>query len=65
MIQTLRDNKGWEFQFFGANIDSFGEAQNIGLKAEQADNWNYNKAGVNEMMDKMSYKSSEFRKRKF
>jgi uncharacterized protein YegL len=50
LINQLQMNKGWEFQFFGANIDSFGEAQGIGIAKEQADNWDYNKDGLNVMM---------------
>ena len=63
MIQNLTTNKGWEFQFFGANIDAFGEAQNIGITRDKADAWDYNQQGVKEMMNKMSVKSSEYRKR--
>ena len=67
-IQTLIENlstvKGWEFQFFGANIDAFGEAQNIGISRDKANQWAYNKEGVNSMMNEMSMKSSEFRKSK-
>lgn len=61
MITQLQINKGWEFQFFGANIDAFGEAQGIGINREQADNWDYNVAGVNMMMRKMGDKAKEVR----
>jgi uncharacterized protein YegL len=64
MIRDLKDNKGWEFQFFGANIDAFGEAENIGISREKASQWAYNKEGVNYMMNEISEKSTEFRKRK-
>lgn len=63
MVVNLTINKGWEFQFFGANIDVFGEAQNIGITRDKADTWDYNQEGVKEMMNKMSVKSSEYRKR--
>lgn len=64
MIQNLTTNKGWEFQFFGANIDAFGEAENIGISAQNAKQWNYNSEGVNFMMNEISEKSTQFRKRK-
>jgi len=64
MIKDLTINKGWEFQFFGANIDAFSEAQTIGISKDQAKQWSYNKEGVNYMMNEISEKSSEFRKRK-
>jgi len=61
LINQLQMNKGWEFQFFGANIDSFGEAQGIGIAKEQADNWDYNKDGLNVMMKKMGDRAKEVR----
>ena len=64
MIQNLTANKGWEFQFFGANIDAFGEAENIGISVSHAKQWNYNSEGVNFMMNEISEKSTQFRKRK-
>ena len=63
MVVDLTVNKGWEFQFFGANVDAFGEAQNIGISADKADAWDYNRDGMKDMMNKMSMKSSEYRKR--
>jgi len=64
LIKSLSVDKGWEFQFFGANIDAFGEAQAIGIDKEKAYNWVYSKEGVGEMMSEMSIKSSSFRKSK-
>lgn len=64
MIQNLSMNKGWEFEFFGANIDAFGEAQNIGISKDKAYQWAYSKDGVNDMISEMNLKSTEFRKRK-
>ena len=64
MIQNLSVNKGWEFQFFGANIDAFSEAGNIGISRDKANQWAYNQQGVHYMMNEISEKSTEFRKRK-
>lgn len=60
-ISQLQTNKGWEFQFFGANIDAFGEAQGIGISRDQADSWDYNAQGVNTMMKKMGDRAKEVR----
>ncbi len=64
MVEQLTVNKGWEFQFYGANIDAFGEAQNLGISRKDADSWDYNKEGLKTMMKDMSQKSTDFRKRK-
>ena len=64
LVENLSTSKGWEFEFFGANIDAFGEAQNIGVSKDKAYQWAYSKEGVSEMMNEMNVKSSEFRKRK-
>lgn len=64
MVEQLTVNKGWEFQFYGANIDAFGEAQNLGISKKDADSWNYNKEGLKSMMSNMSQKTTDFRKRK-
>jgi uncharacterized protein YegL len=65
LIQTLTEVNGWEFQFFGANIDAFAEAENIGLKRDKAESWNFDKGGIEAMIKSMSQKSSDFRKRGF
>jgi len=62
LIKNLSTDKGWEFQFFGANIDAFGEAQDIGIDQDKAYQWSYSKQGVSEMMNAITIKSSEFRK---
>ena len=59
MIKQLWTNKGWEFQFFGANIDAFSEAQNIRISRDQADNWDAN--GIDVMIKKMADRAKEAR----
>jgi len=61
MITQLQTNKGWEFQFFGANIDAFGEAQGIGINRDQADSWDANAQGMDVMMKKMGDRAKEVR----
>ena len=64
LIENLSTNKVWEFEFFGANIDAFGEAQTIGISKDKANQWAYTKEGVSIMMNEINVKSSEFRKKK-
>ena len=61
LIQNLQTNKGWEFQFFGANIDAFGEAQGIGISRDQADTWDPDAVGMDLMMKKMGERAREVR----
>jgi len=61
LIQNLQTNKGWEFQFFGANIDAFGEAQGIGISRDQADTWDPDADGMDLMMKKMGERAREVR----
>lgn len=61
MIERLETNNGWDFNFFGANIDFFTEATNIGIKKNKTENWNFNEAGLHGMVDKMSTKTALFR----
>lgn len=62
LISKLTTNNKWEFEFFGANINSYAEAENIGVTREKANNWEFNKNGVDGMMNSMSEKASAFRK---
>lgn len=62
LISKLTTNNQWEFEFFGANINSFAEAENIGVTRDKASNWEFNKNGVDTMINSMSEKASAFRK---
>ena len=61
LIKQLQDNRGWDFQFFGANIDAFGEAQGIGISRDKADNWDYSSVGMDMIMKKMGVRAKEVR----
>ena len=65
LISKLTNNNGWEFEFYGANINSFAEAENIGVPREKATNWDFNKSGVDNMVFEMSEKASALRKRNY
>ncbi len=62
LISKLTNNNGWEFEFYGANINSFAEAESIGVSRDKATNWEFNKFGVDTMVFEMSEKASAFRK---
>jgi len=61
---TNLTNKGWEFQFFGANMDSFSEAGGLGIDSGNAMNWSHEEEGVNFWVNAMSEKTKSFRKAK-
>ncbi|WP_047983571.1 vWA domain-containing protein [Ornithinibacillus californiensis] len=49
IITKQQENHGWEFIFLGANMDAAAEAQTIGIKAEQAFNFEADDEGVDAM----------------
>jgi hypothetical protein len=63
LIRKLVNNNQWEFEFYGANINSFAEAENLGLTRDKATNWNFNKQGIDTMVGDMSKKAAAFRKK--
>ena len=46
MIEA-RKEKGWEFLFLGANIDSFAVSGSLGIDRSRTANWHADKKGVN------------------
>ncbi len=62
LISKLTNNNGWEFEFYGANINSSAEAESIGVSRDKATNWDFNKFGVDIMVFEMSEKASAFRR---
>lgn len=49
LIKHQREKYSWEFIFLGANIDSAKEADNIGISADSAYNFEASKEGVERM----------------
>lgn len=49
MIQHQTEKYSWDFIFLGANIDSVQTAKNIGIKADYAADYVYDKVGVSSM----------------
>lgn len=48
-ITNLINNHNWEFIFIGADIDSYCEAQRIGIKKSRVANYSKSKIGVEKM----------------
>ena len=48
MIQKRKD---WEFLYLGANIDSYGEANSIGIRRERVSNYSASKKGTRKMFE--------------
>ena len=53
MIKKQTDECGWEFIFVGANIDSIGMADDIGIRRERAANYTQSSAGYEECYSSM------------
>ncbi|TYR74703.1 VWA domain-containing protein [Rossellomorea vietnamensis] len=61
MIRHQREIYNWEFIFMGANIDVVQEAENIGILAESAYEFEASEEGVEKMYSKMCEEVSQMR----
>ena len=61
-IEHQRQKYGWEFIFFGANMDAIAEAGKIGIAADRARNYSADAFGTQSAYTAMSAISSAFRK---
>lgn len=61
MIRHQREIYNWEFIFMGANIDVAKEAENIGILAESAYEFEASEEGVEKMYSKMCEEVSQMR----
>ncbi|MTI96304.1 MAG: VWA domain-containing protein [Firmicutes bacterium] len=62
MIAHQRDKYGWEFLFFGANIDTATVAANIGIDTDNAIAFKASSAGILDLMECVSEKVEHSRK---
>ncbi len=60
-IEHQRQKYGWEFIFFGANMDAIAEAGKIGIAADRARNYSADAYGTQSVYTAMSAMSSAFR----
>jgi len=61
MIKHQTNGHGWKFMFLGANMDAVKEAQNIGIKADYAVNYDYSAQGTSAVYATMNYMASSVR----
>ena len=60
-IEHQREKYGWEFIFFGANMDAIAEAGKIGIDADRAQNYQADAFGTQSAYTAMSAISTAFR----
>jgi uncharacterized protein YegL len=61
-IEHQKEKHGWEFVFFGANMDAISEAAKIGINADNAHNYNADSYGTQNTYAFMSCITSAFRR---
>lgn len=61
LIEQKKEKYGWEFLFFGANIDAFGAARSMGISARQTMQFSHDVAGVEACFEHMSCSISGMR----
>ena len=62
MITHQSEKYGWEFLFFGANIDSAAVADDIGVAPDMACNFEASGAGIRDMMARCCKTTAKLRK---
>lgn len=60
-IKHYKKKHGWEFLFFGANMDAIAEAAKIGIDANRAQNYRSDSVGTASVYTSMSAMSTAFR----
>ena len=60
-IERQKEKYGWEFVFFGANMDAIAEAGKLGIDADRAQNYNADSVGTHMAYTAMSAISTAYR----
>ena len=60
-IERQREKYGWEFVFFGANMDAVMEADKLGISADFAQNYSADSMGTSAVFSTMSSISTAYR----
>ncbi len=58
----IESHSNYEFMYIGADIDSYGEGESIGIKRENISNYVKDKKGINMLFDAVSYASNKVMK---
>ena len=53
-IKNMINNHNWEFIYLGADIDSYAEAANIGIRMERTANYKNTSKGIKDMYESVS-----------
>lgn len=53
-IKNMINNHNWEFIYLGADIDSYAEAANIGIRMERTANYKKTSKGIKDMYESVS-----------
>ena len=53
-IKNMINSHNWEFIYLGADIDSYSEAANIGIRMDRTANYKKTKKGITDMYDAIS-----------
>ena len=61
IIDSLREELGWEFLFIGANIDSVSTAGGLGIPPERSANYRSDSSGTRALYDTITDTVSSFR----
>ena len=51
--ELIEGHKNWEFIFLGADIDSYSEAESIGIRKDRTSNYTKSKKGISTLFSKL------------
>ena len=60
-IESMIQNHNWEFIFIGADIDSYSEARQLGIKKSRVANYDKSARGVEKMYSSIDFASTSMR----
>ena len=60
-IKSMIQNHNWEFIFIGADIDSYSEARQLGIKKSRVANYDKSARGVEKMYSSIDFASTSMR----
>ena len=61
LVEQQRHEHGWEFAFFGANMDAIAEAGKLGISPQMSARYEADEAGIQSTWKKASFLTSDFR----
>lgn len=58
--EMIQGHKNWEFMYIGADIDSYGEGESIGINSSNIANYRKDERGISKMFRALSMASKEY-----